>query len=257
MSSELLQLGVREHVLVASCRISWKYSSRRSWCSEISVNVNSKRHWWQELNQGACTHTHKNIPFSICWNSASLELTSGRFTILLSSLLMLDGLSSWTLRHCCSMSKLHSHWPGWFPRAHSDCSTHLQGKHKASDQALNVKARHSITTKLNHENHYTVYTTKTRTHAEIETVFLTTWPKKKIQDLMIGSYKKKKCRLGKTNGFKTRIKCDRGLLWSQESRGGKWKTAVMGGQVVRQRGEKRHRWDREVDFFHQTQTHFH
>ena len=47
-------------------------------------------------------------------------------TVLLSSRLMLEGLRSWTARHCCSMSKLHSHCPACDPRPHSDCSTHLE-----------------------------------------------------------------------------------------------------------------------------------
>lgn len=56
--------------------------------------------------------------------------SSCRLTVVLSSLLMFEGLSSWMAKHCCSMSKLHSHWPGRFPRAHWDCNTHLQWKHK-------------------------------------------------------------------------------------------------------------------------------
>lgn len=71
---------------------------------------------------------------------------SCRLTVLLSSLLMFEGLSSWMAKHCCSMSKLHSHWPGRFPRAHWDCSTHLQWRHKTCYimQHVQLNVRFSI-----------------------------------------------------------------------------------------------------------------
>ena len=56
-----------------------------------------------------------------------MHMRGRRLTVRLSSRLTLEGCRSYTDRHCCSMSKLHSHWPGWPLRLHSDRSAQLQG----------------------------------------------------------------------------------------------------------------------------------
>lgn len=55
-------------------------------------------------------------------------------TVLLSSLLMLDGVMVCTVRHCWSILKLHSHWSACSPRAHSPRWPHLKHTQRETER---------------------------------------------------------------------------------------------------------------------------
>lgn len=85
--------------------LSWRFSSEKllgTWCGwSCGVNRNHNK---------KCGSVNKDRYPQIRF--ASRLKWRRRPTILLSSLLRLEGTRSWTTKHCCSMSKLHNHCPG-------------------------------------------------------------------------------------------------------------------------------------------------